>query len=56
MVKTIYKDAKTVVKMVTRQNGDLLYTRTYTLDDGGFVEESVTVYADGSVSRYYGED
>lgn len=56
MVKTIYKDAKTVVKMVTRQNGDLLYTRTYTLDSEGFVEESVTVYADGSVSRYYGED
>lgn len=56
MVKTIYKDAKTVVKMVTRQNGELLYTRTYTLDDEGFVEESVTVYADGSVSRYYEED
>ena len=56
MVKTIYEDAKTVVKMVTRQNGELLYTRTYTLDDEGFVEESITVYADGSVSRYYEED
>lgn len=56
MVKTIYKDAKTVVNMVTRQNGELMYTCTYILDDEGFVEESVTVYADGSVSRYYEED
>ena len=56
MVKTIYKDSKSVVKMVTRQNGELLYTRTYTLDNEGFVEKSVIVYADGSVSNWYGED
>ena len=56
MVKVIYEDERTVVKMVTRSNGELLYTRTYTLDDEGFTEKSVTVYADGKVSTWYEED
>ena len=51
MVKVIYEDERTVVKMVTGANGELLYTRTYTKDEDGCTEKSVRVYADGSISE-----
>lgn len=50
-VQVIYKDDKRTVKMVTRPNGMLLYTRTYIYGEDGYVEKMITVYQDGTVEE-----
>lgn len=50
-VQEIYSDDKRVVKMVTRPNGMLLYTRTYIYDDNGYVDKMITVFQDGTVEE-----
>ena len=48
-IETIYKDSERVVKEVWYM-GDFLYTKTYLLDEEGFVKSSVTVWSNGNVT------
>ena len=48
-IETIYKDSERVVKAVWYM-GDFLYTKTYLLDEEGFVKSSVTVWSNGNVT------
>lgn len=50
-ITTVYKSDRIVVKSEELGNGKLLCTTTYWLDDEGFVEKQITVYADGFVER-----
>lgn len=50
-ISVIYKDEKRIVKMVTGSSGTLFYTRTYLLDDEGYVDKMITVFSDGTVEE-----
>lgn len=54
-VNIIYKDERKVVKAVW-YGGEFFYTRTYLLDEDGFVERDIQVFADGTVTIRDTED